>query len=401
MLKYVAALLVALSVVMPAVAEEGCPSGLLKSDLRNKCVKPTETSKLPLDDELPMRFEAIQVSLPIIFIQATGKITADTPAEFDRFLATYDATLSRELNLHSRGGNLMAGLQLGEKIRKAGYNTSIGRSVQLDEAMEVFEYSSSICASACAYAFLGGVTRSYDKKSVYGLHRFGLVGDELSGDDAQVIGGILASYVQRMGVDQAVLQVASSASFQDGLFEVPVAMAEAMRVIYDASGKTSFAVEIHNDKPIATFKIVRRDREWPAVISCVGGVPALSIIDKAGTIPEAFRSARAFPASFKDGTGRMLRASATYLRVEGGRGLLSFKIPGLQPASFDGKGLALDDISHPEIERLYALKPQPKDAFYKKALWTDQLFAFLFSVEADNGRKTLPLVLGQCGPKRN
>ena len=120
-------LLLILLVLAPgsALAEEGCPAGQLKG-LNETCTKLSERTKLPLDETKPMRFEAVQVSMMMIHVQATGTITEDTPAEFERFLKSDEASYSKDLHLHSLGGNLMAGLRLGEMIRKAGMNTMVG-----------------------------------------------------------------------------------------------------------------------------------------------------------------------------------------------------------------------------------------------------------------------------------
>jgi hypothetical protein len=73
----------------------------------------------------------------------------------------------------SPGGSLLPALKLGELIRAGGYNTSLGE----------------ICASACAYALIGGVNRyiaqkdsgvdrDYDNRNVdadgtkLGIHQF-------------------------------------------------------------------------------------------------------------------------------------------------------------------------------------------------------------------------------------
>ena len=126
-----------------------------------KCETVASYNTLPLDDTQPMRFEAHQISMAIIFLQGTGTITQDTPNEFERFMATSDAKMSKWLFLHSPGGDLMAGLKLGEAIRKHQLNTGIGRSVMLEEGtMLEHSYKHAVCASSCAYAFLGGVSRT-------------------------------------------------------------------------------------------------------------------------------------------------------------------------------------------------------------------------------------------------
>ncbi len=102
----------------PAGAAEGCPSGTFKPLFKAGCAKPSADSNLPANDGEPMRFEAIQLSKSIAFLQAIGTITKDTPAEFARFMATDAARASVDLNIHSPGGDLLAGMELGRAIRK-------------------------------------------------------------------------------------------------------------------------------------------------------------------------------------------------------------------------------------------------------------------------------------------
>jgi hypothetical protein len=82
------------------------------------------------------------------WIQATGTITEDTPKKFERFLksppdeknalvilATIDGVA-----FHSPGGSLMAGLQLGEIIRKNGFNTTVGNSIPLQGFGQIMKF---------------------------------------------------------------------------------------------------------------------------------------------------------------------------------------------------------------------------------------------------------------------
>ena len=62
----------------------------------------------------------------------------------------------REIRFDSRGGNLEAGIAIGERIRDRQVATRITRG--------------SVCASACVYAFLGGVVRMVDDGGRIGIH---------------------------------------------------------------------------------------------------------------------------------------------------------------------------------------------------------------------------------------
>lgn len=376
------------------IAEEGCPSGQLKG-MDEACTKLSERTKLPLDETQPMRFEAVQVSMMMIHVQATGTITADTPAEFDRFLKSDEATYSKDIHLHSLGGNLMAGLRLGEMIRKAGMNTMVGRSIPLEGVTNIYSYDGATCASACAYAFLGGVTRDYGDRDFYGLHRFGVDGKAISGDEAQVISSIISAYIQRMGIDQAVLQAAASASFENMVYRLPVALAKRMRVITGESGETTFNVEDLDGRTVIRFEFNKRERRYAGSLMCAEGSKLLTIMDLDDVIPQSLRQASNFPVKFIDGAGRPLIGRVSYFKNPK-LSYLVFSVPDLTKQSFAGDGLKLDDIANPAIDRRAKGKTGVTPEMIALMNWVGDVQQFSFQIAAANAVNTVPLVLRDC-----
>jgi hypothetical protein len=137
-----------------------------------------------------------------------GEITADTPRDFERFMA--DKGYSSLLYLNSPGGNLGAGIELGQDIRAHGLSTAVAVSVSDGSGWEE-RTGRGLCASACAYAFLGGVSRTA-KAGELGVHQFSGKFDLSS---SQEVSGTLVSYVAKMGVDPRLVSIASSASPED------------------------------------------------------------------------------------------------------------------------------------------------------------------------------------------
>ena len=77
------------------------------------------------------------------------------------------------IEFNSPGGSLLGGIRLGRAIRMLAMNTSIGKTV-LNSAFEEHSFyhtEKGICFSACAYAFLGGLTRVANGGE-YGVHQF-------------------------------------------------------------------------------------------------------------------------------------------------------------------------------------------------------------------------------------
>lgn len=138
------------------------------------------------------------------WINAKGVITGQTPAEFLDFVNRNNLR-ARSVRLDSPGGDLVAGMRLGEVIRAKKFDT---------EAV--------YCASACAYAFLGGVERRFvGKPTRFGVHRFyrskslssptlrHYSGEDL--DSSQRLMAGLMLYALKMGVDVRVVALASEA----------------------------------------------------------------------------------------------------------------------------------------------------------------------------------------------
>jgi hypothetical protein len=138
------------------------------------------------------------------WISAEGPITQRTPEDFVSFVNGKGIQGAAEtIYLSSPGGDLIAGMRLGEVIRKRKFGTTTkgGR-----------------CMSACAYAFLGGITREADAGQI-GFHQFFMplsadaaLGTQSGADDAsatQALVGLIAIYLKEMEIDPEVLFLAS------------------------------------------------------------------------------------------------------------------------------------------------------------------------------------------------
>jgi hypothetical protein len=246
-------------------AEDGCPAGRYPSlEGDGRCVPPADHNLLPVDDRKPMRFQMLEVARGA-FLQGTGTITAETPAALRAFLTTKDAQFSKQLYLHSPGGSIEAAMELGEVIRGAGLNTNIGRTISIKNetsSSELHTYKKAECRGACAYAFLGGVYRTYggdlSRRSgiveLYGLKRGGGSKRPLSASETERLTSRLAASLERMGVPQELLSVAASAP-EGGVLSLPEEKAKALRVIVEPSRRTMFRVELWGGRPALRFNL--------------------------------------------------------------------------------------------------------------------------------------------------
>jgi hypothetical protein len=151
-------------------------------------------------------------------ILSEGTIEPDSHRKFAAFMADKSNHLHElppkpDVCFNSFGGDLAGAIQLGQQIRKLGFDTCLAPQYTrvipgsgVDQ--EVF-VGNVICASACAFALVGGVNRFIESDSRYGIHQFyGTRGD--IGDSAtQVTVVALAAYLEEMGVSRSLLDAAS------------------------------------------------------------------------------------------------------------------------------------------------------------------------------------------------
>jgi hypothetical protein len=140
------------------------------------------------------------------FIVASGDILDTTAKDFSDFLKqNWDAVGTKfgqrdtTVVLRSDGGSLGQGIQLGEIIRASHFDTAVW----------------GMCASACAYAFLGGNERYVAPNSRLGFHQFVAADFKTSQEAltfAQSATGYLVRYLKAMQIDPEVLALMTDAT---------------------------------------------------------------------------------------------------------------------------------------------------------------------------------------------
>lgn len=199
------------------------------------------------------------------FIQASGEITSDTPAEFEKFLRE-SGREGAVVRLSSGGGNLSAGLELGELFRKHQMVTEVGSD---EHDPPGTHYSSKRpwtrrikgeCASACAYAFLGGTARTLLEGDRLGVHRFYqrraldqpdeklFTGKDLDSEQRTV--AQIALYLVRMGIDAGLLTLADEAGPREMRW-ISLEEAERHRVSYNPGAWKPWRIEAYRGGVLA------------------------------------------------------------------------------------------------------------------------------------------------------
>jgi hypothetical protein len=158
-------------------------------------------------------------------ILAVGQIDKQTPEQFKAI--SKDLPQGSWVALTSPGGSLVSAMRLGQQIREAGFNTTIGST----------DYSPPNCFSACAYAFAGGVSRHLPEGSKYGIHQFRGMDKALNEDESQKISATLNTYLDVMGVDRHLLDYAQVTA-SDKMSILSLAQAKLLKV--DNTGQSPY-----------------------------------------------------------------------------------------------------------------------------------------------------------------
>lgn len=171
----------------------------------------------------PMRFSVFwpcfgNASFCAPRILAEGTIEQDSHRKFTAFLSAkktnrYDLPPKPTVCLNSPGGDLSGAIELGRTIRKLQLDTCLApeysRVIEDDSFAERVFVKNVLCASACTFAFAGGVNREIDEGSRIGIHQFFDARKPVGDSATQPTIVVLATYLEEMGVRRNLLDIAS------------------------------------------------------------------------------------------------------------------------------------------------------------------------------------------------
>ncbi len=294
------------------------------------------------------------------WVAAQGEITPDTPEVFRQFIELSGSPY--RLVFHSPGGNLIAGIQLGEMIRQTGATTMIGETVRMEAQYGESETTiPGVCASACTFAFIGGTERFVSDDDRLGVHQF------YSSDDAtmdsevvQALVGFSLIHTLQMGVDAGVIVAASGTSPN----EIHWFNREELVLFgLDTSGSfvEPWVLEPYRAGTVLTTRLHTSTRRSVAVTLFCRTQPnrwhlLLTEEDSSGamqlTTGDFFQFSGAYPSSptivLGDQTVRVKGDDIDFQRIVGDEVLLSILLPNTLP-SFAGQTLSFD----PDFARVF------------------------------------------------
>lgn len=208
------------------------------------------------------------------YILADGIITQETPKEFKYFIENNRDSLNplTTVYLNSEGGSLTGGMELAKIIRSEKFNTYIGTSEKYDEESEegyITLIQKSICYSACAYAFLGGVSREIDwGNGFYGIHQFYSDGyAPIDEGDTQVILSSLAIFLDNMGVDRKLLDFASFTK-KDDIFLLSKKLAKKFQVDNSGEEYTGWKVDVNQNGELSVCSSAKQEDNDSFTMMC-------------------------------------------------------------------------------------------------------------------------------------
>jgi hypothetical protein len=100
-------------------------------------------------------------------VQASGTFGSETIAAYRDLVWRARLKKNSYFIFHSHGGSMKAAMELGRILRNLKVNTIVGRAYLRNGEVEI---EPGTCASACLFAFSGGITRSMPTNSRLGIH---------------------------------------------------------------------------------------------------------------------------------------------------------------------------------------------------------------------------------------
>jgi len=220
------------------------------------------------------------------WIQADGVIDETTLKDFVTFLEDGPDWLPKRIRFNSRGGNLLEGILFGEELRRRGFATEVGDHEPHPDwpDMPYWDFTRrtpGVCASACAYAFMGGIERRIDSGSRIGVHQFYSAGRaEVAAGDLPVLVqegveqklvSLLLDYALRMGLDGRIL-VNAGLSGPDEIYWVEASTeAKEMGLIYAPTAWNEWDIKLLGEGVIAESERADRKYKMTAICTKSGG----------------------------------------------------------------------------------------------------------------------------------
>lgn len=188
----------------------------------------------------------------LLRVYATGEINENSGEMFDGFIKQYK--IQRAIVFfNSGGGSLSGAIELGKVIRRLGFDTGIA---SFKDGATKYE---GICASACVYAFAGGVSRYYSAgETKLGLHQFYSKDNVITNKTSQEVSGYLVAYLQSMGLDALAFSASTQAGPEEMLW---LSADDATKLKFSNNGERATTSELKLNDNMTYLKIEQERSE--------------------------------------------------------------------------------------------------------------------------------------------
>lgn len=191
-----------------------------------------------------LEYRLVQHAEGVIVI-AQGEFRSDEDQAFRRFLAGRRTRVEREpvaIYFNSDGGRLNGGIALGQEIRRRKLSTVVPVA--------------STCASACVFAFLGGVVRQVEPGGRVGVH---MATAQNSPEYLALLRRILA--VREATIDQRISAIVQlneqmAAKAAAAQIEHVITMGASIRLLHAAFDKAGSGVRWLTRPEMLDFNVV-------------------------------------------------------------------------------------------------------------------------------------------------
>lgn len=197
-------------------------------------------------------------------VYAEGAIAEGDTARFLKFIS--DKKIEAAIvQFNSSGGSLVEGIILGQAIRERGFSSRVGNSAK----------GLAICASACVYAYAGGVRRYFDPDAGrIGVHQFYSTSGDIDAGVSQRLSALVVSHLMDMGIDPRAFVVAA-ASNPDEIEWLSGDQATALGLVNNGSLATTAEIKIADMRHYLKLEQVHHDVTARVIVLCMAGRIAL------------------------------------------------------------------------------------------------------------------------------
>jgi hypothetical protein len=181
-----------------------------------------------------------------IFLE--GRIDSAAGERLKEYLETKRVPRRSNLSIHSPGGSVFGGMELGRVIREYELSVYVSRFTK-DGGSEYrpFSHLPGECYSACTLAFVGGRFRFLNEKSTFGVHQFAFRNSaEADVGVAQVTSAMIVAYLRSMDIDVDFFRMSTVAKPSD-MFTPPIETLKKLNVVNGGVERPKWTIESSGD----------------------------------------------------------------------------------------------------------------------------------------------------------